>query len=164
MTANVSAPDDVSSAIKDERLGRLYEYWLTRKGNRSFPARRDIDPLEFRYVLGWVMLVDVLHDPLRFRVRLHGSEMVQQAGYELTGKFLDELPDAEYRDYVIEQCRGLVSRSEPLVIHHNRVLDGRLRRYEALWLPFSDDDRTVDMLLCALIYDKRIAEQATASD
>jgi hypothetical protein len=47
-------------------------------------------------------------------VRLHGTEMVQQAGYELTGKFLDERPVAEYRDYVIEQCRGLVSRGEPL--------------------------------------------------
>jgi hypothetical protein len=55
---------------------------------------------------------------------------------------------------VIEQCQGLVSRGAPLVVHHNRVLDGRLHRYEALWLPFSDDDRTITTLLCALIYDR----------
>src|SRR5580704_3028943 len=100
------------------------------------------------------MLVDVLHDPLRFRVRLHGTEMVHEAHYELTGKFLDELPVADYRDYVIEQCKGLISCGEPLVVHHNRILDCRLRQYEALWLPFSDDDRAVTTLLCALIYDR----------
>ena len=153
-TAVLAPTDEFSSAISDERLIRLYEYWLKCKGNRRFPSRRDIDPLDFRYVLGRVMLVDVLHDPQRFRVRLHGTEMVQQARYELTGKFLDELPVAEYRDYVIEQCKGLVSRGEPLVVQHNRILDGRLRQYEALWLPFSDDGHTVNTLLCALIYER----------
>jgi len=40
-----------------------------------------------------------------------------------------------------------------LAVRHNRILDGRIRRYEALWLPLSDDDCTVTMLLCALIYE-----------
>ena len=165
MCADVSnVRDDITSAINDERLLRLYEYWRERKRGRQFPSRRDIDPLDFRNLLGRVMLVEVLRDPLRFRVRLHGTEMVEQAHYDLTGKFLDELPVAEYRDYVIEQCKGLVLRGEPLVVHHNRILDDRLRQYEALWLPLSDNDRAVNMLLCALIYDqdRRWAKPAAA--
>jgi hypothetical protein len=155
MDAAFSAPtDEISSAIGDARLVRLYQYWLMRKGDRRFPSRRDIDPLDFRYLLGRVLLVDVLHDPLRFRVRLHGTELVQEAQYELTGKFLDELPVADYRDYVIKQCKRLVSCGEPLVVHHDRILDGRLRQYEALWLPLSDNDLAVTTLLCALIYDR----------
>src|SRR5438105_96090 len=53
--------------IKDTRLRRLYEFWLQRKGGRRFPSRRDIDPVEIRYVLGWVMLIDAMRDPVQFR-------------------------------------------------------------------------------------------------
>ena len=99
------------------------------------------------------MLVDVLRDPVRFRVRLHGSDMTRRANYDLTGKFLDDLPVADYRDYVINRCKGLIAQGEPILVHHNRVLDGKLRQYEALWLPFSESGIEVSMLLCALIYD-----------
>jgi len=40
---------------------------VCEEGERRFPARADIDPLDFGYVLGHVMLLDVLRDPLRFR-------------------------------------------------------------------------------------------------
>jgi hypothetical protein len=133
MPAETSQAEDFARAIGDERLVRLYEYWLVCKGNRRFPSRRDIDPLDFRYLLGHIMLVDVSYDPLRFRVRLRGTEMVQQARYELSGKFLDELPVAEYRNYVIEQCKGLVRRGEPLAVRHNHVenADTRQHRYRS---------------------------------
>jgi hypothetical protein len=143
---------DVSSEIRDERLLRFYLYWLEHKGARRCPSRRDIDPLDFDYLLGNVMLVDVLSDPLRFRVRLHGSNMVMRAGYDLTGKLVDDLPIPEYRKYVIERCKGMVRTGTPLVVQHDRVLGGQPQRYEALWLPFSSDGTQVTMLLCALIY------------
>lgn len=142
-----------SASIQDSRLRRLYDYWLAKRGTRRFPARADIDPLDFPYLLGNIMLLDVVRDPLRFRVRVHGTEMVMRAGYELTGKFLDDLPISDYRSYVRERCEGLVRDGEPLLIRHNRALDGKARRYEAIWLPFADDGDSVSMLLCALIYD-----------
>ena len=139
--------------ITEPRLHRLYYYWLERKGDRRFPARRDIDPLDFGYVLGDVLLIDVLRSPLRFHVRLHGTTLARRAGYELTGKLLGELPNAEYRDYVIGRCENLVASGAPLVVRRERVIDGRQHSYEALWLPFSDDGSNVTMLLVALIYD-----------
>jgi hypothetical protein len=142
-----------AAEIEDHRLRRLYEYWLAKKGKRRFPARGDIDPLDFGYVLGHIMLLDVVRDPLRFRVRVHGTAMTERAGYELTGRFLDDLPITEYRHYVRERCEGLVRDGEPLLVRHNRTLDDRTRRYEAIWLPFSDDGQHVTMLLCAMIYD-----------
>jgi hypothetical protein len=139
--------------IRDARLRQLYEYWLAKKGQRHFPSRRDIDPVDFPYVLGHVMLVDVMRDPVRFRVRIHGTEMVAKAGYDLTGKFLDDHPISEYRRYVMERCEGLVGDAEPLLVWHDRLVDGKQRRYEALWLPLSDDGQHVTMLLAAMIYD-----------
>jgi hypothetical protein len=139
--------------IRDARLRRLYEYWLAKKGQRRFPSRRDIDPVDFPYVLGHVILFDVMRDPLRFRVRVHGTEMVAKAGYDLTGKFLDDLPISDYRHYVMARCEGLVRDGAPLLVWHDRTLDGKTRRYEALWLPLSDDGEQVTMLLAAMIYD-----------
>jgi hypothetical protein len=145
----------IETGIQDSRLRRLYQYWLTKRGDRRFPARGDIDPLDFGYVLGHIMLLDVLRDPLRFRVRVHGSEMAIKAGYDLTGKFLDDLPITDYRRYVRERCEGLVRDGQPVLVWHNRTLDGCTRRYEALWLPFSEDGQQVTMLLCALVYDSQ---------
>jgi hypothetical protein len=144
---------DISGGIKDPRLLQLYWYWQERRGPRRHPSRRDIDPLEFRYILGHVMMIDVLEAVPRFRVRLHGTEMAQRARYELTGKYLEELPNPEYRAYVLRRCEAVVQEGEPAIVHHDRILDGEIRRYEALWLPFSENDRQVTMLLCALIYD-----------
>jgi hypothetical protein len=146
------ATPDLAHEIAEPRLQKLYAYWSSVRGARRLPARRDIDPLEFAYVLGHVMLVDVLRDPLRFRVRLHGSEMAIRTSRDLTGKLLDDLPGGDFRDYVVERCRGLVESAQPLRIEQDRALDGRQYRYEALWLPLSDDGATVSMLMLGLIY------------
>lgn len=145
---------ELAAGIKEPRLARLYAYWQSRKGNRRFPTRRDLDPVDLRYILGHLMLLDVLRDPLRFRYRLHGAEITARVQYDLTGKFLDDIPDPDYRDYAVRRCEGLVASGEPLVIRRERALDGRLRPYEALWLPFSEDGVNVTMLLCALLYDE----------
>lgn len=145
-------PVDLSTRIRHPHLQRLYRYWNERRGSRAMPSRRDIDPLDFRYVLGNVILIDVLREPLRFRVRLHGDALAQRAGYDFTGKFLDQPPISDYRAYAIERCKGIVETRRPLAVEHNRVLDGRPHHYEALWLPLSDDRENVNKLLCALIY------------
>jgi hypothetical protein len=152
-SANVTP--DLAARIREPALRRFYAYWLERKGARRFPARRDIDPLDFAYLLGNVLLLDVLRNPLRFRVRLHGTEMVSRAIGDMTGKLLDALPESDYRSYVIDRCEGVLASGEPTLVHHDEVLQSRRRLYEALWLPFADDGETICMLLCAIQYRKR---------
>ena len=147
--------------IEHPALQRLYEYWQRKKGGRRFPRRGDIDPLEIGFILGYLMLLDVLRDPLRFKVRLHGTAMVMRAGYDLTGRLLDELPISDYRSYVIARCEGLVATGEPAAIRSDRRLDRRTFSYEALWLPISENGADVSMLLCALIYDDERRSAAT---
>lgn len=144
---------DAPIQVEHPRLQRFYAYWIERKGVRRFPARRDIDPIDFPYMLGNLMLLDVLRDPICFHVRLHGSNMAARAGYDLTGKPLDALPIADYRSYVIQRCEGLIASGRPLAVRHDRVLGTMAQRYEALWLPFSDDGHQVTMLACALVYN-----------
>ena len=98
------------------------------------------------------MLVDVLREPLRFGVRVHGTNMALQGRYDLTGKLIDELPGAEYRDYVLRRCEGLVRVGQPLAVRYEQTWEWRACRYEALWLPLSDDETNVTTLLCAIDY------------
>ena len=143
---------DIAAGLRDPRLRRFYDYWRGKRGGRPMPARRDLDPLDFPYVLGNLMLIDVLSDPQRFCVRLHGTNVVARMHYDMTGKLMDEVPRPEWRAYVLERCRGLVASGEPLLLTNDLMLDGWTSRYEALWLPLSDDGKRVTMLVCAMIY------------
>ena len=66
--------------LDDHRLRRLLAYWLEKRGDRLFPAKAEIDPVEFPYILGYVTLVDVERDRRRYRFRLDGSILVSLSG------------------------------------------------------------------------------------
>jgi hypothetical protein len=46
--------------IINPRLQQLYASWLAKRGGRRFPARADFDPIELRFILGNLILVDVV--------------------------------------------------------------------------------------------------------
>jgi hypothetical protein len=145
--------EDIASPI----LRRLFLYWDARRGEREFPARRDIDPLHFPYALGNVMLIDVLYGPLRFRFRLHGTELALRAGYDMTGKMVDQLPDPENRGVLLARCHALVETRRTVFVAADRLIDERPCSYEAIWLPLSDDGDTITMLMGALVYRDAVA-------
>ena len=106
-----------------------------------------------------VAILEVVHQPdaVRYRARLVGT-WVDQRVAPMTGKFLDEVPRPEWRSYVLDRCRGLAASGEPLVLMNDLFLDGWGSRYEALWLPFSDDGIDVNLLVCAMIYGELASE------
>jgi len=142
------APEPI--AIDDPALTRLYAYWNGKRAGRRFPARRDIQPLEFAYLLGWVMLIDVAYRPLSFHFRLYGTELANNMRFDLTGKDLAEHPDPEFRNRTARVWAEVVDTGEPTCGTYDGWVDGRLLRYEALRLPLSSDGETVDMLLVAV--------------
>ena len=142
--------DDLASSMTDDAIRRLYFYWNAKRGSRRFPARRDIDPIEFTYILGWVILADVTYDPLRFYIRLYGSELARRAGFDITGTWLDEHPQPAFREYVDTAWRATVERGEMTHGFFDRWVDDRRFHYESLRLPLSSDGKTIDMLLVAI--------------
>jgi hypothetical protein len=138
-------------SIEDDRLRRLYQYWLTKRGMRRFPARADIDPLDFAYAIGWVNLLDVTYNPLRFRFRLHGTELRAKNQMDMTGRYLDDHPLADLRDYIEPVWRDVIERGAPTHGFYDQTVAHTQHRYEALRLPLSSDGKTVDMLLTCTI-------------
>jgi hypothetical protein len=142
--------DQILSVIGDDALRRLYLYWDEKRAGRHFPARRDIDPVDIAFILGWVMLIDVTHNPLRFRFRLHGSEMGARLGRDLTGRYVDEHPRPELGRHMYKAWSEVVSKARPMHGFYDDTLDNRLVRFESLRLPLSSDGQTIDMLLVAV--------------
>lgn len=140
--------------IERPTLRRLYELWKSRCGDRLFPARADFSPPDFAFALGNLSLIDVLRDPLRFRVRLQGTFSSARLGWDITGRYLDEIPDPEYRAVAIETYQRVVKEQRPRREVRETVLDDRSHRYEIIWLPLAADGATIDMIMaCVALFE-----------
>lgn len=142
---------EILGRITSPPLHRLYDYWEARCRGGLLPGRRDIDPLDLGFILGNLVLVDVLRDPLRFRYRLNGSNLEAAFRlYGLTGTWVHEHPDPGFRARALEVYGGIASTGRPASNSWNTVLDGRSRFYDSLLLPLAADGRTVDMVLVGI--------------
>jgi len=139
-----------SPRIADPLLKRLYEYWETARDGRPMPSRNDLDPIEMRFILGYVALIEVLHDPLKFRVRLQGTKLERWVGCDLTGRALDELPFPEIRAAAHRYLAAVVESGLPNYCRENRILENMDRRFEVLVLPLSAGAPSLAMLLAAI--------------
>lgn len=139
--------------IRTAALQRLHRDWDARRNGREFPARRDFDVLDLKYIIGQLSLLDVRHDPLGFRFRLHGTGIAQRVGYDMTGKDIDDLPAAPVRDGALAHFTAVVERRVPLVEFrdHNFVDEGVIGS-EVLALPLSRDGVAIDMLMLGVIF------------
>ena len=142
----------LDGVIKRNELRRLLDYWRSKMKAGKIPARRDLDPLEFRYVLGHVVIVDVYRNPWRFLYRVHGTELVTRDGFDMTGKWLSEHPEPEYRDRITAAFTVAVESGGIMHGFRNYVVDGRVRNYEVLALPLADDGVSADKLFVIQMY------------
>jgi len=136
-------------------LQRLHRDWHGWRRGRLFPARRDFKPEDVAYLLGWINLIEVSPDPIRFKFRLHGSEVVRLLGYDLTGKFVDESPRPQHRERVAALCLKPLTQRGPTASFENVVLDDRVFRCETLQLPLSEDAQAINMIIAAYDFGSR---------
>lgn len=141
----------IETDIVDPRLRQLHAYWRDERGGRALPSRTDIDPAALRFVLGYLVLVDVCRDPLRFRIRLQGTELEWWIGADLTGKTLESLPSPELRSLAAELLMRVVESHAPLHKVGEEMIGDLPRRYEALFLPLASDGINVNMVLAAVL-------------
>ena len=133
-------------------LEALYEYWRGKAGNRSMPARGDLDPvLDMPEITPHMWILDVEHDPIGLRYRLVGTQIVANYGTDLTGKRLDEIDLGADRDAILREYAATLESKVPRYSRHQIEISetGRYLVYERLLLPLSDDGETVNMVLAA---------------
>mgnify|MGYP006437575267 CR=1 FL=1 len=151
----MSAGPDADLELRHEDHRALYDYWRGKLRDGALPARADVDPVDLRRMLPRLALIDVLREPqgLAFRYRLTGTEIVNRAGRDPTGKRFDELYDGDYLTTANDTYRRVVDSGRPHT--SDRVyplVPGReYMRYDRLLLPLAGDGATVDMVMLLIV-------------
>jgi hypothetical protein len=140
-------PEDIAAP----QLRQLYAWWRAHHVAGKFPSRRQIDPLDLKFLLGNLMIIDVAHDPLRFRFRLIGTELAARMRRDWSGKPLGTYPDAEFRDHLQRVYEDVVRGRVPVANTRRLLVDGRSYRYDGLILPLSTDGTVIDALLVGIV-------------
>lgn len=139
--------------FKSPVLRRLHHEWDSRRRGRRMPARADFDPVDLKYVLGYLSLIDVQRDPLRFRYRIHASNVAGRVGFDLTGKDVEAIADMHYRKLVRAHYIAVVEQRRPVLEFRDRVMtDNVCLHCEVLALPLGDDGETVDRIMTGMVW------------
>jgi hypothetical protein len=128
-------------------IDRLLAYWRAKKGDRTFPSRADIDPLEFTRALPRVMMVEVSYDPLEFRYRVAGTGLFAMHGQELTGKLARELDPPEFGALIHRHYTEVIERRAPILHLIELTVNHLATSYARIILPLSSDGQTIDRLM-----------------
>jgi hypothetical protein len=88
---------------RSQMVRALHAWWLMHPGRSGIPDRRDLDPAALRTLLPNLFIADIEPQPFRVRYRLVGTEAVRVIGFDITGRYLDELltaePEVPWPDY-----------------------------------------------------------------
>lgn len=75
-------------------LAEFLDYWRLKRGNRALPHRSDIEPTEIPHLLHGICILEIGYaddDVDRVRFRLAGTDLFTMIGYEVTGRYVDEV-------------------------------------------------------------------------
>ncbi|HVJ41264.1 MAG TPA: PAS domain-containing protein [Dongiaceae bacterium] len=79
--------------VQSQRIRRFAAYWHSKISNGPVPHRRDIDPVDLKPILPFMMVVEIEAEPFRVLYRLAGTKVVEMNSIELTGRYLDSLDE-----------------------------------------------------------------------
>lgn len=144
--------------LQDPILVRLYDYWSGKRTGGRLPGRRDIDPVELRDLLRYVVLADIVDGGARIRYRLVGTNMVERWGADFTGKHVDEIMQGSYRLYLEELFRETVAHASAIFSTGRFRWDiGRACETRRVFLPLASDGETVDKVLVGQTFTNDVA-------
>ena len=128
-------------------LSQLLSMWFDRCKSDALPARASFDQLDMRKLLGRIVMMDVLSEPLRFRFRLVGTDWVTRFGFDPTNTFVEDFPRVQSRAFIQEVMSKVVQERVPLMVRRSVIIDGQYFRYGMLLLPLASDGISVDMIM-----------------
>ncbi|RVU38868.1 PAS domain-containing protein [Hwanghaeella grinnelliae] len=74
-------------------FANIVDLWEARRpGPGLLPARADFDMTDFMDWIGWVSIYEIEYgDPIRFKIRLAGTQVTKIEQADNTGRYLDEV-------------------------------------------------------------------------
>ncbi len=143
---------EAAGQIANPTLSRLYAYWDAKRGDRRFPGRSDLDPLDIPTLLSSIFLVAVRRSPFDLVFRLAGTVLTDCYGGAVTGTRLSEVASTGATDLHREAARTVEGGGPVLISGPLRTRADDYRRADHLLLPLGESPHQVDMLIGAAIF------------
>jgi hypothetical protein len=123
--------------MKHPSTRKVFDYWTERRGERTAPARGDIDPAQIRHALGdTFMLAADFVDQLRFR--LAGTRVCALFCREIKGEAFNTLWSEASRRAIEELTLAVTAENAGIVAGlRGRTEDGTEIGLEMLLLPLA---------------------------
>ena len=146
-------PDDVRS----DMVRSMLQWWLgkcsSHTPNRDIPDRDDLDPAELKPLLPNILVSDVEHDPFRIRYRLVGTRAREATGFNIVGRYLDELlptdPDEPWMD---DYRLAYQTRRPVLGVSSIRTASGEIFTYEYGLFPLRKGGAAIEQFVAVEDY------------
>lgn len=127
----------------------IHGYWDGKRGNRRMPSRADLDPAEMIPFLPNLLLLDVVSQaPLELTYRLVGTREVEVRGSDPTGRSVTDAFYCRSREAALANYQMVIDLRQPIFDADIRNSPfSRLSDCGSIFLPLSNDDRTVNKVL-----------------
>ncbi|GAB4182457.1 MAG: hypothetical protein OHK0024_21870 [Thalassobaculales bacterium] len=155
---DTAEPDHGCHAIK---AGEVFDYawhdllverWRRAAEGGRLPTRADFDPIDLRFCLGNLALVEPLPGGRDFRYRVFGSALAAMLGMDLTGRLVSDLPHA-VRQPLLDCYARCVADGVPYYSWSRGAGPARSWNWSRVMLPLSDGGRLVRQVLTLVIPD-----------
>ncbi len=137
------------------QIRAAYHYWLSICNGNGYPSRQDLNPVDMKRLLPYVMLIDAPEKPTDIRIRLIGSAIIDFLGYDPTGRLMKE--HLESNDSP-ELLKGYLDVMNTGYCHYleDSLFSGSSEsiRYHRLICPLSSDGLRIDCMFGAVCFDR----------
>jgi hypothetical protein len=150
---STEGPVEIASRQVDElsssRLKKTFAIWQGKCGGPDrLPAADGFDILDYRPAVGTLNLVAVQREPLDFIFRVHSATGATYVGRDLTGRSVDDYPNADYRDFVRAVfTQAFLSKQPVILIEELLTAENRRMHWEGIVMPLQDGAGEVSRLV-----------------
>ena len=158
--AEISAPPDIVRRRRypidqidetDAALQTALSLWEINGKDGMLPARKDIDVLDLRPLIGRIHLVDVSDpDPANYRFRLFGSAVRFPGDNNYANFAIGAHTSPSFRQALMEDYAAVTFTGTPSYQHVVAMVNFQHYSYSRLILPLADDGRRVDQLMVCI--------------
>lgn len=141
------------TAIRDQRLLGLFQFWHGKLHGRPMPAPADLDQADMARWADNLMLVDVPGDIVDFRIRWLGASVAAMFGTPRAGTGIEAMTSEGERASVIPQYRVVIDTGLPAYYETTVELSQRgVVDQRKLILPLSAGGKKVDAVLACIYH------------
>jgi hypothetical protein len=162
ITLSKTIPDSASgvislSEIRDPIVRQGLDYWLSRKGTRSYPARSDIAPRDISALLRHVVLLRLIKNGLDFEYRVMGDAHASALGFSMQGQRVSDVDKFSpgYGQVLLRLYRRAVRKRHVFAFRGWMERGQENRKYiysESVFMPLGPDENTIDHVFNIGVY------------